>query len=76
MMDKMEDIEGTPLFVKLVENGKIINPEDMDFKIQANRANETWNKYRRYILSPKIIEWKTLFEDMKKKAISKTSTRI
>ena len=74
--DKMEDIEGTPLFVKLVENGKIINPEDMDFKIQANRANETWNKYRRYILSPKIIEWKTLFEDMKKKAISKTSTRI
>ncbi len=70
--DKSEDIDGTPLFVKLVENGKIINPEDMDFKIQADRANKTWNRYSGFTLSPKIGEWKDLFEDMKQRAVSET----
>ena len=69
--DKSEDIDGMPLFVKLVQYGKIINPEDMEFRSQANRADQTWNRYRRSIFSPKIKEWKSLFEDMKKRAILK-----
>jgi nicotinate phosphoribosyltransferase len=67
--DKTEDIDGIPLFVKLVENGKIINPEDMDFKAQAERANKTWKKYRGFTLSPKITEWKALFTEMKQEAV-------
>lgn len=74
--DKSEDIDGTPLFIKLVENGKIINPEDMDFQAQAKRANKTWNKYKGFALSPQIKEWKAVFEEMKKKAVSKISNSI
>jgi nicotinic acid phosphoribosyltransferase len=70
--DKSEEIDGIPLFEKLVENGKIVNPEDMDFKIQAERANRTWGRYRGFTLSPKITEWKALFDEMKQKAISRT----
>jgi nicotinate phosphoribosyltransferase len=68
--DRTEDIEGTPLFVKLVENGRIINPEDMNFRTQAERTNETWNRYKGFTLSPKIKEWKATFEEMKNKAVS------
>jgi nicotinate phosphoribosyltransferase len=74
--DKTENIEGRPLFIKLVEQGRIINPEDMEFKIQAKRAEETWNRYKGYSLSPKIKKWTELFEDMKKKAISRISNRV
>ena len=71
--DKDEEIDGKLLFIKLVENGKIVNPEDMNFSAQAKRGNETWNKYRGFTLSPKIKEWKNRFNDMKKKAISRAS---
>jgi nicotinate phosphoribosyltransferase len=71
--DRTEEIDGTPLFVKLVENGKIINPEDMDFKAQAERANKTWEKYRGFTLSPKIKEWRERFEEMRQKAIKGVS---
>ncbi len=74
--DKNEEIDGTPLFVKLVEKGKIINPEDMNFKSQAKRASYTWNKYTGFTLSPQIKEWKNLFEEMKKKAISRISNNF
>jgi hypothetical protein len=65
-------IDGIPLFVKLVEDGKIINPEDMDFKAQAERANRTWKRYKGFTLSPKIKEWKERFGEMRQKAISKS----
>ncbi len=68
--DKMEDIDGKPLFIKLVEDGRIINPEDMNFKAQAERANKTWGKYRGFTLSQKIKEWKGIFEEMRQKAVS------
>ncbi|NLD39331.1 MAG: hypothetical protein GX654_20945 [Desulfatiglans sp.] len=71
--DKTEEIDGIPLFVKLVEKGKIINPEDMDFMAQTARANRTWGRYRGFTLSPKITEWKALFNEMKQKAIKGVS---
>ncbi len=67
--DKSESIDGRPLFVKLVEKGRIINPEDMDFRTQAQRADRTWNKYRSFKLSPEITKWKGIFREMKKKAV-------
>lgn len=74
--DKDEEIDGTLLFEKLVEQGRIINPEDMNFTVQAKRANETWNRYRGFTLSPRIYKWKTLFEDMKNKTVSRISADI
>ena len=74
--DKSEDIDGESLFIKLVENGRIINPEDMDFHLQAKRANETWHRYKGFTLSPQIKEWRQLFEEMKKKAITGISKNL
>ncbi|MBN1905143.1 MAG: hypothetical protein JW927_08605 [Deltaproteobacteria bacterium] len=71
--DKTKEIDGIPLFVKLVEDGRIINHEDMDFKTQAERANRTWGMYRGFTLSPKISKWKETFEEMKQKAIKGVS---
>lgn len=70
-----EQIEGNPLFTKLVENGRIINPEDMDFTTQAKRANKTWNKYKGYILSPLISEWQFKFNHMRDDAVAKVTDK-
>lgn len=65
--DKSENIDGNPLYVKLVENGRIINKEDMNFPAQAERAERTWRKYKKWIFSPCITEWKQQFKNMKDK---------
>lgn len=66
-----EDIDGEPLFIKLVENGRIINPEDMDFAPQAERASRTWGKYKGYTLSPLIAEWQSTFKRMRDDAVAR-----
>lgn len=63
--DAFEQIDGEPLFVQLIEQGRIINSEDMDFPRQARRANETWGRYRRVEYSPLVGEWKSRFTDMR-----------
>lgn len=63
--DASEEIDGRPLFVKLVENGRIINPEDMNFEAQAQRVNETWGRYRGFEFSPKIKDWMNKFITMR-----------
>ncbi|MFC1494215.1 hypothetical protein ACFL6W_02945 [Thermodesulfobacteriota bacterium] len=65
-----EQIDGKPLFTRLVKNGKIVNPEDMDFTAQVERANKTWKKYKGYILSPLISEWQSKFKHMRDEAIA------
>jgi nicotinate phosphoribosyltransferase len=66
--DASEEVEGEPLFVKLVEQGRIVNPEDMDFRRQAQRANETWERYRSVELSPRVGAWKAQFQAMRSEA--------
>lgn len=66
--DATERIDGEPLFVKLVDQGRIINPEDMNFRAQAQRANRTWGKYRGYTISPLITSWLERFQTMRKEA--------
>lgn len=70
-----EEIDGKPLFIKLVKNGRIINPEDMNFTVQAKRANKTWTKYKGYTLSPLISEWQSKFKQMRDDAIAGTFSR-
>jgi nicotinic acid phosphoribosyltransferase len=69
-----EQVEGKPLFTRLVENGKIVNPEDMDFTTQAERADRTWEKYKGYTLSPLISEWQSKFKNMRDEAVARVNT--
>lgn len=66
--DASESIDGEPLYVKLVDQGRIVNPEDMDFKAQAERANRTWNQYKSFEFSPLISEWMECFRQMRREA--------
>lgn len=66
--DASEEIDGDPLYVQLVKQGRIVNPEDMNFKVQAERANATWGKYKKFEFSPLISQWKTKFSAMREEA--------
>ena len=44
--DASESIDGEPLFVKLVDQGRVVYAED--FRDQAARADRTWGRYSRW----------------------------
>ena len=50
--DASEPPPGEPLFVKLVDRGRIVYRES--FPEQAARADRTWDRYIRWELSPKV----------------------
>ena len=66
--DASETIEGEPLFVKLVEQGRIVYRESFDE--QADRADRTWGRYRRIVLSAKIHEWRERFRTMREREVT------
>jgi nicotinic acid phosphoribosyltransferase len=66
--DASESIDGEPLFVKLVDNGRIVYQES--FQDQSARADRTWGRYKQYKLSPKVQEYKDKFQAMRDKEIS------
>lgn len=49
-----EQIEGKPVYQKLLSNGRIVYGEDLHK--QNSRANDTWNKYTKIEYSPKTLE--------------------
>lgn len=61
--DASESIDGEPLFVKLVDQGRIVYRES--FEEQAARADSTWERYARWELSPRIAEVMSRFRTMK-----------
>lgn len=73
--DASEEVDGNPLFVKLVDQGRVVNPEDMDFRAQAQRANATWNRYERFELSPLVSEWMEHFRQMRVEAQERARTK-
>src|SRR5262249_22474287 len=54
--DAAEPPQGEPLFVKLVEKGRIVYSES--FPDQAARADASWETYKRWELSPKVAAGK------------------
>jgi nicotinic acid phosphoribosyltransferase len=66
--DASETIDGEPLFVKLVENGRYIYNES--FQAQAARANATWGKYTKVELSPLVKSWMEQFQSMRATEVS------
>jgi nicotinate phosphoribosyltransferase len=72
--DASEAAQGEPLFVKLVENGRIVFRESFDE--QADRADRTWGRYRHCELSPKVQEYQERFRAMKEREVAGAKSRL
>jgi nicotinic acid phosphoribosyltransferase len=72
--DASEAIQGEPLFVKLVERGRVVYRESFDE--QADRADRTWGRYRRFELSPKVAETMGRFQEMHRREVAEARARL
>ena len=72
--DAAEPPPGEPLFVKLVENGRIIYHESFDE--QADRADRTWGQFRRVELSEKIRGYMERFQAMREREVAAAKERL
>jgi nicotinic acid phosphoribosyltransferase len=72
--DASEPAQGEPLFVKLVEQGRVVYRES--FPEQAARAERTWGKYRRWEKSPKVAETMRRFEEMRRREVAAARERL
>jgi nicotinic acid phosphoribosyltransferase len=72
--DASEAIAGEPLFVCLVEQGRIVYREG--FEEQADRADRTWGRYRRWVLSERIRDYQERFRAMRGQEVSAARQRL
>jgi nicotinate phosphoribosyltransferase len=72
--DASEEPQGEPLFVKLVEKGQIVYAET--FEEQADRADRTWRRYRRWTLSAKVHEYQERFRAMREQEVTAARARL
>jgi nicotinic acid phosphoribosyltransferase len=72
--DASEEIDGEPLFVKLVEQGRVVYRES--FPEQAARADRTWGRYAQWEPSPKVAEYLSKFRAMKAAEIAAAKGRV
>jgi len=72
--DASEEIEGEPLFVKLVERGRIVYRES--FPSQAARADRTWGRFKKWEPSPKVGTYLERFREMKANEIAASRERL
>lgn len=74
LADVSERVDGEPLFVPLVERGRIVYRESFDE--QADRADRTWGRYRRFVLSSAIHEWQERFRAMRLSEVTAARQRL
>jgi nicotinic acid phosphoribosyltransferase len=72
--DASEPPPGEPLFVKLVETGRIVYRES--FEDQAARAERTWGRYKRVELSSKVHGYMERFNDMREREVAAARQRL
>jgi nicotinic acid phosphoribosyltransferase len=72
--DASEPAQGEPLFVKLVEQGRILYREG--FEEQAERADRTWGRYTRWELSPKVRDYRERFRAMRQREVAAARRRL
>jgi nicotinic acid phosphoribosyltransferase len=72
--DASEPPPGEPLFVKLVEAGRIVYGES--FEEQASRADRTWGRYRRVVLSRQITDWQRRYREMRDREVATARARL
>jgi nicotinic acid phosphoribosyltransferase len=65
--DASEPPQGEPLFVKLVESGRIVYRES--FQDQAARADRTWGRYKAWRLSNKVEGYMQRFQAMREREV-------
>jgi hypothetical protein len=72
--DAAEPPQGEPLFVKLVDHGRIVYRET--FEEQAARADHTWGRYRQWTLSPRVQEYRDRFRAMREREVAAAKERL
>ena len=72
--DASEEIDGDPLFVHLVQQGRIVYRES--FQEQAARADATWERYTQWEPSPVVAEYLEKFRAMKAKETAEAKSRL
>jgi nicotinate phosphoribosyltransferase len=72
--DASEAPQGEPLFVKLVEQGRVIYRES--FAEQAERADRTWGRYKQVELSPLVKEYQRRFNAMREHEVAEAKKRL
>lgn len=72
--DASEEVDGIPLFVKLVDQGRIVHHES--FFDQADRADETWGQYDKVVLSDLVNDWKATFAEKRANEIEQARARL
>ncbi len=72
--DKRESIDGDSLFVKLVEQGRVIYAED--YRAQAARAERTWGRYARWETSPLVADHLRRFNAMRAAEVADAKERL
>ena len=72
--DASESIDAEPLFMKLVEQGRVIYRES--FQDQAARADRTWGRYRKVELSERIGGYMRRFGEMREREIAAARKRM
>jgi nicotinic acid phosphoribosyltransferase len=72
--DASERPQGEPLFVRLVEQGRVVYRET--FGDQADRADRTWGRYRRWELSPKVRGYQERFRAMRDREVAAARERL
>jgi nicotinate phosphoribosyltransferase len=72
--DGDEPPAGEPLFVQLVDHGRIVYRES--FQNQAARADRTWGRYRRWVLSPRVAETMKRFREMRETEVAAARARL
>ncbi len=72
--DESEPPAGEPLFVKLVERGRVVYREGLEE--QADRADRTWGRYKRWELSEKLREQQERFRAMREREVAAARGRL
>ncbi len=72
--DASESPRGEPLFVKLVEDGRVVYRET--FEEQADRADRTWGRYKRWELSPRVHQYQETFRAMRVREVGAARERL
>lgn len=72
--DASESPPGIPLFVKLVDQGRIVYQDS--FEEQADRADATWDRYRQWQLSPLLRRYQEKFRAMRDEEITAARKRL
>ncbi len=72
--DASEAPPGEPLFVKLVEEGRVVYRESFDE--QADRADRTWGRYKRVELSETVRGYQERFRAMRDREVDAARRRL